>query len=60
MKIVSMIGCLATFAGLTALSPPLAHAQSEVAPDHFDSQSTEALGKVSLTQARFKKEASAE
>lgn len=59
MKIVSIIGCLATFAGLTALTPPFAHAQSEVDPDRLDSQNTEPLGKVSQTQARVKKETSA-
>lgn len=46
MKVASLIGIFASLAGMAALGAPPARAQSEIAPDHFESAGVEPFAKA--------------
>jgi hypothetical protein len=46
MKAISVLGILAGLVGSIALGEPLARAQSEIDPDHFESSNAESFEKA--------------
>ena len=48
MKVISIVGILAGWAGLAALGGSPALAQSEIAPDHFESSNTEPFERAKI------------
>jgi len=53
MKVASVLQIIVGLAGFAVLGTFPAYAQSEVAPDHFESQTVEPFGKANPSQASF-------